>query len=60
MEWQMRTTILKMLTVHQRLDEELRREAKRRWPDIMRIKRLKKLKLAIKDRLYRIAGPRMA
>ena len=45
--------------VHRRLDHEIRRELKARFPDQGRVKRLKKLKLAIKDQLYR-AAPRAA
>ncbi len=41
----------KLMLMHQRLDERLRQERVRRWPDVMRIQQLKKLKLAIKDRL---------
>lgn len=36
---------------HARLDHELLAEQARRRPDPMRIQRLKKLKLAVKDRL---------
>jgi hypothetical protein len=36
---------------HARLDHELAAEQARRLPDPMRIQRLKKLKLAVKDRL---------
>ncbi|MGF7170769.1 hypothetical protein FHS91_002455 [Sphingobium xanthum] len=36
---------------HQQLDDALRVEQKRRWPDFARLQRLKRLKLAIKDRL---------
>ena len=36
---------------HQKIDDALRREQSRRWPDFARLQRLKKLKLAIKDRL---------
>lgn len=41
--------------VHRRLDDEIRQELKRRMPDTIRLLRLKKLRLAIKDRLYRIS-----
>jgi uncharacterized protein len=37
--------------IHQRLDAEIDRECRRRVPDEWRILRLKKLRLAIKDRL---------
>ena len=36
---------------HQKIDRELRAENIRRWPDIFRIQKLKRIKLAIKDRL---------
>jgi len=36
---------------HQRIDRELRAEITRRWPDIFRVQKLKRLKRAIKDRL---------
>jgi uncharacterized protein len=41
--------------VHQRLDELLRREQRRRLPNPFRMMRLKRLKLAVKDRLFRLA-----
>jgi hypothetical protein len=44
--------IYRLSVVHRRLDDEIRRELKRRWPDSMRLLRLKKLRLAVKDRLY--------
>jgi hypothetical protein len=45
----------RLLTIHRRLDDEIRTQQSRRWPDLAKIKRLKKLKLAIKDRLHRLA-----
>lgn len=42
--------------VHYRLDTEIRREQTRAVPDRWRLMRLKKLKLAIKDRLHRLSG----
>ena len=36
---------------HQKIDRELRAEINRRWPDMFRVQKLKRLKLAIKDRL---------
>jgi hypothetical protein len=36
-----------------RLDEEIRREARARFPDAIKLLRLKKLRLAVKDRLTR-------
>ncbi|MFM5925222.1 MAG: DUF465 domain-containing protein [Novosphingobium sp.] len=39
---------------HQKLDDTLRRIQARRWVDPLEIARLKKLKLALKDRLARL------
>jgi uncharacterized protein len=47
--------ITRLKLVHARLDAEVRRELKTRFPDQGRVKRLKKLKLAIKDQLARTA-----
>ena len=40
-----------LLERHQRLDRMLADARRKRWPDPMEILRLKKLKLAIKDRI---------
>ena len=45
--------IYRLSVIHRRLDDEIRRELKRRFPDTIRLLRLKKLKLAVKDRLHR-------
>jgi hypothetical protein len=45
----------RLLLVHSKLDAEVRREHKRRFPNALRLLRLKKLRLAIKDRMYRLA-----
>lgn len=50
----MSAVMYRMSVIHHRLDEEIRREMKRRFPDSIRLLRLKKLRLAIKDRLHRI------
>jgi hypothetical protein len=42
----------RLSVVHKKPDDEIRSELRRRIPDTMRLLRLKKLKLAIKDRLY--------
>jgi uncharacterized protein YdcH (DUF465 family) len=42
----------RLTAIHRRLDEEIRRELQRRWPDSIRLLRLKKLRFAVKDRLY--------
>ncbi|HEX8125840.1 MAG TPA: DUF465 domain-containing protein [Allosphingosinicella sp.] len=48
----MNAFVYRLSVVHRRLDDEIRRELKRRWPDSMRLLRLKKLRLAVKDRLH--------
>jgi hypothetical protein len=48
----------RLSVVHHRLDSEIRRELKRRIPNTIRLLRLKKLRLMVKDRLagnYRTA-----
>jgi uncharacterized protein len=49
----MSDTLSRLMQTHQRLDQKLRDELRRRWPDMGEIARLKKLKLAIKDKLHR-------
>jgi len=49
----MNPLIYKLTVIHRRLDEEIRAELKRRVPDSLRLLRLKKLRLAVKDRLHR-------
>ncbi len=44
--------IYRLTVVHSRLEDEIRRELKKRLPDSFRLLRLKKLKLANKDRLH--------
>ncbi len=41
--------------LHKRLDEQIRTELKRRMPDSLRLLRLKKLRLRVKDRLHSLA-----
>jgi uncharacterized protein len=48
-------SVFRLMQFHQKLDSELRAEQKRRWPDIFRIQKLKKLKLAVKDRMLQAA-----
>ena len=43
--------VYRLLSRHQKLDEQLRRAKSRLWADPFEIARLKKLKLAVKDRL---------
>jgi hypothetical protein len=51
----MTMTVFRLLIIHRRLDDEIRTQAKRLWPDLMRIQKLKKARLAVKDRLHRVA-----
>ena len=55
----MRTQLFRLLEMHQRIDEALRRELQRRWPDPFKVSQLKKRKLRVKDRLFRLT-PRLA
>ncbi len=48
----------RLLMLYSKLDAEVRREQKRRFPDVWRLLRLKKLRLAIKDRMARLAFSR--
>ena len=41
--------------LHGRLDEQIRTELKRRVPDSLRLLRLKKLRLRVKDRLHSLS-----
>jgi uncharacterized protein YdcH (DUF465 family) len=50
--------LFRLLERHQQLDEQLRSARLRRWADPFEIARLKKLKLAVKDRLARILKKR--
>ena len=56
------TNLLYRLTaIHRRLDDEIRRELQARAPNGFRLLRLKKLKLAVKDRLHaHLLRPRRA
>jgi uncharacterized protein len=44
-----------LLLRHRQLDDTIRTEQRMRWPDVARIQRLKKIKLALKDRMFRMA-----
>ena len=52
-------SILRLRFIHDRLAREVDREQVRRVPDRFRVVRLKKLKLAVKDRLARSSAPRL-
>lgn len=46
----------RLMQYHQKLDHELRAELARRWPDLFRVQKLKRLKLVVKDRLVQGAA----
>lgn len=52
--------VYRLMERHQRLDERLCRIQSARWPDPFEAARLKKLKLALKDRLTRFLKRRRA
>ena len=52
--------VFRLMERHQRLDERLRRLQASRFADSFEVLRLKKLKLAIKDRLARLASSPLA
>lgn len=43
--------VFRLMERHQKLDRQLREAMRRRWIDPLEILKLKKLKLAVKDRL---------
>jgi uncharacterized protein YdcH (DUF465 family) len=49
----MNSLIERLIATHRLLNQEIRRELGRRLPDQLRLTRLKKQRLAIKDQLYR-------
>ena len=49
----MKTLIYTLTLLHRKIDDEIRSELARRFPDSIKLLRLKKLRLAIKDRLFR-------
>lgn len=48
----MNAFIYRLSVIHRKLDDEIRRELKRRFPDSIKLLRLKTLRLAVKDRLH--------
>ena len=52
----MSNRLYRLMLAHQRIDEQLRREQTRRGASPYVIMRLKKLKLAVKDRLFRFTS----
>jgi hypothetical protein len=49
----MNSFVYRLTVIHRRLEDEIKRELKHRFPNHFRLLRLKKLKLAVKDRLHR-------
>ena len=47
----MSSVAYRLTRIHHSLDDAIRREMDRRLPDSLRLLRLKKLRLAVKDRL---------
>ena len=47
-----------LLERHAKIDDALRQEQRRKVPDLFRMQQLKKLKLAVKDRLQRLSPRR--
>lgn len=47
----MSSSAYRLTHIHRRLDEAIARETGRRLPDSLKLLRLKKLRLAVKDRL---------
>ena len=50
----MHPRLYRLLEKHQRIDDRLRREQRRTRPDWLRVMQLKRLKLRIKDLIYRM------
>jgi hypothetical protein len=48
----MNAFVYRLTAIRRRLDEEIGRELQRRWPDSLRLLRLKALRLAVKGRLH--------
>lgn len=49
----MNPRLYRLLEKHQRIDDRLRREQRRARPDWLRLMQLKRLKLRVKDLIYR-------
>jgi hypothetical protein len=53
LEWHVSILIERLIAAHRILNREIRSELARRIPDQFRLRRLKKERLAVKDRLFR-------
>ena len=51
----MHPRLYRLIETHQRIDNALRQEQRRRWPDPLRLSQLKKLKLRVKDLIQRFS-----
>ncbi|MDB5667828.1 MAG: hypothetical protein JWL74_778 [Alphaproteobacteria bacterium] len=56
----MSSSTYRLTRIHSSLDEAIRSETRRRLPDSLRLLRLKKMKLAVKDRLTAMMRTRLA
>jgi hypothetical protein len=54
LEYIMSSSTWRLTRTHRSLDEAIAREMRRRLPDSLKLLRLKKLRLAVKDRLARL------
>lgn len=51
----MNARLFRLMETHQRIDRALQGELKRRRPDPLRTSQLKKLKLRVKDLMFRLS-----
>ncbi|QAY76183.1 DUF465 domain-containing protein [Sphingosinicella sp. BN140058] len=56
----MPSTIYRLTSVHRRLDDTITQEMRRRLPDSLKLLRLKRLRLQVKDRLAALMTRRPA
>ena len=49
----MHPRLYRLTEIHQRIDRSLRSELRHRWRDPVRVTKLKKLKLRVKDLMHR-------
>ena len=49
----MKNVIYKLTQIHRKVDDDIRGELARRFPDSIKLFRLRKLRLAVKNRLFR-------
>ena len=56
----MKAFIYRLTLIHRKIDDEIRGELARRFPDSIKLLRLKKLRLTVKDHLTRrLSGSRV-